>query len=113
MLCTPISSTSTSTSTALPGALSAYILFTKEERNQVRAPTLVACQAAVVILTHSPVQILKEKPGLGVTDVMKEAAARWKTLSAQQKEPFEEMAKKDKERYNQEMLKYKATQSDD
>lgn len=109
MTCTPISSTST----ALPGALSAYILFTKEERNQVRAPTLVVCQAAVVILTHYPVQILKEKPGLGVTDVMKEAAARWKTLSAQQKEPFEEMAKKDKERYNQEMLKYKATQSND
>ncbi len=64
-------------------------------------------------MTHYPVQILKEKPGLGVTDVMKEAAARWKMLSAQLKEPFEEMAKKDKERYNQEMLKYKATQSDD
>jgi len=44
---------------------------------------------------------------------MKEAAARWKTLNAQQKERFEEMAKSDKERYNQDMAKYKATQSDD
>jgi len=59
-----------------------------------------------------PLQILKDTPGLGVTDVMKEAGIRWKKLSAQQKEPFEELAKKDKERYNQEMVTYRATQSD-
>lgn len=58
-------------------------------------------------------QILKERPGLGVTDVMKEVGGRWSKLSAQEKLPFEELAKKDKERYNQEMKLYNASKSDD
>jgi high mobility group protein B2 len=44
---------------------------------------------------------------------MKEMGSRWGKLSAQEKLPFEELAKKDKERYNQEMLQYNASKNDD
>lgn len=42
-----------------------------------------------------------------MTDVTKEIGARWKTLSAEEKVPYDEMAKKDKLRYEEEMKEYK------
>jgi structure-specific recognition protein 1 len=67
------------------GARGAYILFTS------------AMRATVV----------EENPTLKVTEVMKELAERWKKLDDAAKEPFNEQARADKERYNQEMVAYK------
>lgn len=50
---------------------------------------------------------MKENPGIKVTDVSKEIAAKWKLLGEQEKAPFEESAKKDKLRYAEQMKEYK------
>lgn len=40
-------------------------------------------------------------------EILKECGVRWKALSADEKKPFEDQAKVDKERYNQAMIEYK------
>ena len=50
--------------------------------------------------------MLDDHPGLGVTEVAKILGARWKELMPDDKLPFEEIARKDKERYNREMQHY-------
>lgn len=40
------------------------------------------------------------------SDVFREIANRWKTLSPEEKRPFEEEAKQDRHRYKQEMQQY-------
>lgn len=75
---------------------------------------------------------MKESPGMGAVEVMKEMGSRWSKMTAAEKQPYEELAKVDKERsgypsssfsffffklilfirYNQEMLKYKASKSE-
>lgn len=67
------------------GASSSFIFFGKSERSKV----------------------LAENPSLGVTEVTKILGARWKELSAEERLPYEEMWKADKERYNREMKAYK------
>lgn len=47
-------------------------------------------------------------PGAGVTDIVKLCAEKWKALAPEDKKPYEEMAKKDKERHAREMAEYKA-----
>jgi len=49
------------------------------------------------------------KPGMSVADVAKEGGAQWKAMSEADKKPWEEKAKKDKERYEKEMAEYKAS----
>ena len=44
-------------------------------------------------------QVLAENPGISVTEVTKILGARWKELSADDRVPFEELWKADKERY--------------
>jgi len=64
--------------------LNAYMYFTKENRDKVKA----------------------EKTGLKPSEISKELGIRWKKLSPAEKKPYEEMAKKDKERYEKEFEKY-------
>ena len=45
--------------------------------------------------------MLAEDPSLSVTDVTKVLGARWKELSAEQRLPYEDMWRADKERYGQ------------
>jgi len=47
-----------------------------------------------------------EKKDLKPKDVTKELGARWKKLSPADKKPYEELAKKDKDRYEKEFEKY-------
>ncbi len=58
------------------GALASYMFFSKEERLRVKA----------------------EQPSLSLTDASKVLGERWKALSADEKKPFEELARADKER---------------
>jgi hypothetical protein len=44
-------------------------------------------------------QIKEENPTISAPDMMKEVAARWRALSAEDKSPFEELAVADKARY--------------
>ena len=43
-------------------------------------------------------QIKDEIPGIANTDIMKEAASRWKALAAEDKTPYERLAHEDKAR---------------
>eukprot|EP01025_Chloroclados_australasicus_P058477 TRINITY_DN7346_c0_g3_i1.p1 TRINITY_DN7346_c0_g3~~TRINITY_DN7346_c0_g3_i1.p1 ORF type:complete len:212 (-),score=70.78 TRINITY_DN7346_c0_g3_i1:221-856(-) len=66
--------------------LSAYMMYSNEKRNEV-----------------------KEKfPDLGFTEIPKKIAEMWKGLSAEEKQPYEDMAAKDKKRYEREMEAYTA-----
>ncbi|CAG9464626.1 unnamed protein product [Pedinophyceae sp. YPF-701] len=49
-----------------------------------------------------------EKPGLSLTEKAKLIGARWKELKPEDKEPYEDKARKDKERYEAEMQEYRA-----
>jgi structure-specific recognition protein 1 len=68
------------------GALSAFMMFSKEKRPQV----------------------LAENPGIVFTDVAKKIGELWKAAGPADKAPFEELAKQDKERYAREMAAFKA-----
>ncbi len=52
-------------------------------------------------------EIKKDSPGASVGEVAKELGKRWKKMSVDDRVPFEEMAKTDRERYLQEMTEYK------
>jgi len=59
---------------------SAYMYFSNERRTALR----------------------EEKPGLSITDCSKIIGGEWKKLTDEQKQPYAEMASKDRERYNDE-----------
>jgi high mobility group protein B1 len=56
--------------------------------------------------------ILQENPDMSVTEVAKEAGVRWKNLSSDDKAPYEEQAREDKERYKREMAAYEGAAAD-
>ena len=41
------------------------------------------------------------------TDIMKQTGERWREMSAEQKAPWESLAKQDKQRYEEEMAEYR------
>ena len=58
--------------------------------------------------TSTPTPQIKAKnPSFGVADIAKELGVAWKALSDKEKSKYEDQAKKDKERYEKEMAKYK------
>lgn len=59
---------------------SAYIFFSQEER----------------------LKVMKEQPSLSITEASKVIGARWKELTDADKQPYQEMAAKDKARYEAE-----------
>ena len=63
-------------------------------------------------LTESYLQVKQENPGIAFTDVAKALGEKWKNVTADEKKEFEEMAAKDKSRYEQEMAAYKATKAE-
>ena len=67
--------------------LSTYMIFSAEMRAKVK----------------------EENPDFSITDVAKELGVRWKAVTGDEKEKYEELAKKDKERYEREMEEYKKT----
>lgn len=53
-------------------------------------------------------QVKEDKPDLAFGDVGKEIGDRWKSINDKDKAKFEEMAKKDKDRYTKEKAAYDA-----
>ncbi|KAI3435903.1 hypothetical protein D9Q98_001961 [Chlorella vulgaris] len=53
-------------------------------------------------------RIKEANPGFGVGDIAKALGAEWKQLTAEEKAPYEERNKVDKERYARELAAYKA-----
>ncbi|KAJ8556886.1 hypothetical protein ON010_g9080 [Phytophthora cinnamomi] len=49
-------------------------------------------------------QVMDENPGARIGDIQKIISAQWKALTPEQKEVFVQLAAKDKERYQQELL---------
>jgi hypothetical protein len=70
--------------------LSAYIYFSQKIRDKIR----------------------QELPNLTASDLLKEISNRWSSMSVKEKKPYEQMAKEDKQRYEDEYEQYK-TQSKD
>lgn len=71
-------------------ANTAWICFTQEMREKVKA----------------------ENPDATTTDLTKIMSPMWKALSDSERKKYEDMASKDKERYDKEMLEYNANNSD-
>ncbi|KAL3075234.1 hypothetical protein niasHS_014963 [Heterodera schachtii] len=53
-----------------------------------------------------------KKPGDSVTETAARAGQMWKALSAEEKQPYEQKAKEDKERYEREMSEYQSKKKD-
>jgi hypothetical protein len=68
------------------GALGAYMFFCKDQRDQVK----------------------KEHPDWGVAEIGKHLGAEWKNLTDEEKQPYVDQAKEDKERYKKAMEEYNA-----
>ncbi|KAI9644921.1 Non-histone chromosomal protein 6 [Ciborinia camelliae] len=66
--------------------LSAYMFFANEQRDNVR----------------------EENPGISFGQVGKVLGERWKALNEKQRGPYEELAAKDKKRYEEEKANYNA-----
>lgn len=69
------------------GKSSPYIFFSTAKRNEIKA----------------------ENPDLSTTDISRELGKLWKTMTDEEKEPYNIQAKADAERYDAEMAKYKAS----
>ena len=52
-------------------------------------------------------EIVNANPGMSIGDVAKQLGSLWKEISASEKTKYEELAKKDKERYERDMSLYK------
>eukprot|EP00300_Choanocystis_sp_HF-7_P024326 c25750_g1_i1.p1 GENE.c25750_g1_i1~~c25750_g1_i1.p1 ORF type:complete len:411 (+),score=116.27 c25750_g1_i1:66-1235(+) len=70
-------------------------------------PTAKRARSAFVLYGNSVrSEIQGENPDWKPTDVTKEIGRRWKSLSSSQKAPYEDLAKKDKARYDEEVKLY-------
>uniref|UniRef100_A0A7S2F6D7 FACT complex subunit SSRP1 n=1 Tax=Octactis speculum TaxID=3111310 RepID=A0A7S2F6D7_9STRA len=74
----------------------------KKDPNAPKKPTTTY----FAYIAEKRAQVKIENPDASVTDVSKLLGAQWKALSAEDKAPFEEMARKDKIRYQEEMKTY-------
>jgi len=54
-------------------------------------------------------EILEKSPDIKPTEIMIEAGKRWGLLSEEEKTPYKELAKRDKERHHDDMEKYKSS----
>lgn len=48
-------------------------------------------------------KLREQNPSAGIGDIAKQLGAAWKIMTPEQKAPYEEAAKKDRKRYEQEM----------
>ncbi|KAK6501758.1 Non-histone chromosomal protein 6 [Arthrobotrys musiformis] len=71
--------------------LSAYMFFANEQRENVRA----------------------ENPGIAFGQVGKVLGERWKALTTAQRKPYEDKAKADKQRYEDEKIAYQGGGADE
>ena len=64
--------------------LSAYIFFSQEVRDKMKA----------------------EHPEWNSTEIMKHVSSKWQHMSKEQKQPYNDLANKDKQRYDSELLNF-------
>lgn len=57
-------------------------------------------------------KVKSENPGIAFTDVAKVLGDKWKSVSAEDKKPYEEQAAEDKKRYEEQMAAYKASKAE-
>ncbi len=48
-------------------------------------------------------KLRETNPGAGIGEIAKQLGAAWKIMTPEQKKPYEEMAKKDRKRYDEQM----------
>jgi hypothetical protein len=65
-----------------------------------------AMSAYMCFAAHVRDEIVKQNPGIGVTQVAKIIGAKWRELDEDAKEPFKQQSERDKERFRQEMESY-------
>ena len=57
---------------------------------------------------HAALQVKQDNPGIAFGEVGKILGAKWKECSSDDRAEYEEKAAADKQRYNSEMVAYKA-----
>jgi hypothetical protein len=62
-----------------------------------------ACSAYIIFCTQMRPVIKGENPNIINTDIMKETGNRWRAMTPQQRQPWEDLAAQDKARFDQEM----------
>ena len=67
-----------------------------------------ACSAYIIFCTQMRPVIKGENPDILNTDIMKETGNRWRAMTPEQRQPWEELAAQDKARYDQEMAQLNA-----
>ena len=73
---------------------------------------MAGCACLIAQLTKSYLQVKQENPGIEFKDMGKALGEMWKNVTADEKKEFEEMAAKDKIRYEQEMAAYRAAKAE-
>ena len=66
-----------------------------------------ACSAYIIFCTQMRPVIKGENPNIINTDIMKETGNRWRAMTPQQKQPWEDLAAQDKARFEQEMAAHR------
>ena len=68
--------------------------------------------ALLLWLSSAWLQVKQENPGIAFTEVAKVMGEKWRNVTGDEKKEFEEMAAKDKARYEEEMAAYKVTKAE-
>ena len=77
----------------------------KKKKKDPNAPKRPTSAFMLYSVKMRPI-IKEEKPGISFGELGKLVGERWRALSSEEKSEFEAIAKKDKERYNNEMAAY-------
>jgi hypothetical protein len=80
----------------------------KGTKKEKKAGPKRALSAFFVFAASKRTEIKEANPDFGVTDISKELGRQWREMSAEDKVPFEDIAKKDKERYTREKAAFEA-----
>ena len=74
-----------------------------KERDNFRKPPKKPSSAYILFQKEKRQEILRTKPKAKVTEVVKEIAKAWQALSKKERWPYNEQARVDKDRYDQEI----------
>jgi len=66
-----------------------------------------------LFLSEVRAEIKEETPDISVTELTKKAGEKWRGLTDAEKEPYQELAKKDRERWEREIAEYRELHKDD
>lgn len=81
----------------------------KKKRKKNKDAPKSPLSAYFIFSSHIRPTVVFQHPDLNLPGVTKEIAERWRNLSAEDKIPFEEKSRADKQRYQMEMAVYKSS----